>query len=163
MSHRLSCLYSLLALILVTANLSADDVSDSATERLPKGALLRMGSSRLAHGTWLTCVRFSADDRRIGVADSDGIIRPWDAATGELVWEKPQVTGRELAFSPDGKMLAIGGYYNQVITLWDLERDEEIRELPQTPARSAFPRTAGCSPPRAATRSCGCGARSPAS
>jgi WD40 repeat protein len=109
-----------------------------AADPLPKGAVLRMGSSRLTHSTWLTCVRFSTDDRSIAAADSDGLVRLWDVATGRLVWEKPQGTGRKLAFSPDGKTLAIGGYYNQVITLWDLEKDEEIRELSQNARSLAF-------------------------
>jgi WD40 repeat protein len=90
-----------------------------------------MGTSRLAHGTWLTCVRFSADDRWVGAADSDGFIRVWEVASGRLLWEKPKGSGRTLAFSPDGRTLAIGGYYNQTITLWDLKEGEEIHELPQ--------------------------------
>jgi WD40 repeat protein len=110
-------------------------IIDPAAGPLPEGALLRMGSTRLAHGTWLTCVRFSADDQWIGAADSNGVVRLWETATGRLVWEKPQRTGRTLAFSPDGKTLAISGFYNREITLWDLQKNEFIRELPQN-ARS---------------------------
>src|SRR5689334_17995047 len=98
---------------------------------LPRGALLRMGSSRLTHGSWLTSLKFSADDRYIGSADSHGTVRLWETATGKLVWEKPERTGRTLAFSPDGKMLAIGGYYNRQITLWDLQTNKILRELSQ--------------------------------
>src|SRR6185503_6831408 len=65
---------------------SAPAISDA----LPRGALMRMGSSRLAHGNWLTSVSFSADDRYLGTADSDGVVRLWETATGKLVWEKPK-------------------------------------------------------------------------
>ncbi len=104
-------------------------------DKLPPGAVMRIGSLRLTHGTWLTCVCFSSDDQWLGTADSDGVVRLWDVATGKLVWEKPKGTGRQLAFSPKGKMLAIGGYYSPQITLWDLERGAVVHELPQN-ARS---------------------------
>lgn len=106
-------------------------IANAAADQLPKGALLRMGSSRLAHSTWLTCVRFSSDDGLIGAADSNGVVRLWEVATGKLAWEKPARTGRMLAFSPDGRTLAISGYYNRQITLWDLQKDELMRELSQ--------------------------------
>ena len=102
----------------------------AVADALPSGAILRMGSSRLSHSTWLTSVQFSADDQMVGAADSSGVVRLWDVATGKLIWEKPKSTGRKLAFSPDGTVLAIGGYYNRQTLLWDLERDESIRELP---------------------------------
>lgn len=114
--------------------------ADGTADPLPEGALMRMGSSRLAHGTWLTCVRFSADDRWIGAADSNGVVRLWEAATGKLVWEKPAGAGRDLAFSPDGTMLAIGGFYSREITLWDLQKDELIRQLPQNARSLEFSR-----------------------
>ncbi len=109
--------------------------SQTNADALPKGAVLRMGSTRLAHSTWLTSVQFSADDLWVGAADSSGVVRIWEVASGKLVWEKPTGTGRKLAFSPDGKTLAIGGYYSQVITLWDLQKDEALHELTQN-ARS---------------------------
>lgn len=108
-----------------------------SSDPLPKGALLRMGSSRLAHGNWLTSVRFSADDRWVGTADADGVIRLWETATGKLLWE-PKLTGRTIAFSPDGRTLAIGGYYNREITLWDLQTNEAVLEIPQNARAMEF-------------------------
>ena len=105
---------------------------------LPEGALMRMGSLRMTHGTWLTCVSFSGDDQWIGTADSDGVVRLWEAATGKLIWEKPKGTGRKLAFSPKASTLAIGGYYSPQITLWDLEQNAVIHELPQNARALAF-------------------------
>ncbi len=107
----------------------------ASRDRLPPGAILRFGSTRLTHATWLTSLEFSRDDRRLATADSSGVVRLWDVATGRLVWEKPKGTGRKLALSPDGKILAISGFYSPQITLWDLEQDREIRQLSQN-ARS---------------------------
>ncbi len=130
----------LLLLCLPLAGAMGQPHANPATERLPKDALLRMGSTRLAHDSRLTCVRFSPDDQWIGAADSNGNIRLWDVDTGKLIWERPAGTGRKFAVSPDGKMMAIGGYYNREITLWDLEKDELIRELPQNARSLEFTR-----------------------
>jgi len=108
--------------------------------KLPKGAILRMGSTRLAHSTFLTCVRFSADDRLIGAADANGVVRLWDVATGKLVWETARRTGQKLAFSPDGKMLAISGFYQRTIALWDLQKYEFIRAMPKNARSMEFSR-----------------------
>jgi WD40 repeat protein len=110
-------------------------VVDAAADPLPPGAVLRMGSARLTHDTWLTCVRFSADDRWIGAADQNQTVRLWEVATGKLLWEMPPNTGQKLAFSPDGKTLATSGRYSRDIAIWDLQRREVIRRLPQS-ARS---------------------------
>jgi WD40 repeat protein len=112
-----------------------------AADPLPKGALLRMGSSRLAHGNWLTSVRFSVDDRWVGTADADGAVRVWEAATGKLLWERPNRTGRTLAFSPDGRTLAMGGPYNRAITLWDLLKNESVLEITQDGAAAGQDKT----------------------
>ena len=139
--YRLFCVGGFLICLLgAEAMGQAPLVVDAKSDPLPQGALMRMGSSRLAHGDWLTCVQFSADDRWVGAADSGGAVRLWETATGALVWEKPEDTGRTLAFSPDGKSLAIGGYYNQEITLWDLKTGEVIRELPQNARALEFSR-----------------------
>ena len=53
----------------------------AAADPVPKDALLRMGSSRLAHSTRLTCVRFSPDDRLIGAADANGVVRLWEVSS----------------------------------------------------------------------------------
>jgi WD40 repeat protein len=85
MTTRLSRLCGSLLFVAAMASLSS---AGSATDPLPEGAIFRMGSCRLAHGTWLTCVRFSEHDRWVGAADADGGVRLWDVATGQLVWQK---------------------------------------------------------------------------
>jgi WD40 repeat protein len=55
-------------------------------------------------------------------------VRLWDARTGELKREfsEPLITGRPMALSPDGAVLATGG---KSVQLWDARTGERLREL----------------------------------
>jgi RNA polymerase sigma factor (sigma-70 family) len=64
----------------------------------------------------------------------------WDGAKLHPLWEAkpdpraPLVGGRlqviiSLAFSPDGKYLATGGYTNNLIRLWDVSDGKEVRQF----------------------------------
>jgi WD40 repeat protein len=55
-------------------------------------------------------------------------MRLWDARTGELKREfsEPLITGRPMALSPDGAVLATGG---KSIRLWNAQTGEPLREL----------------------------------
>lgn len=76
-------------------------------------------------------VAFSSDDKRLAVAGADigqpGRIALWNLERGEqiatLVGHKDAVFA--LAFSPDGKKLASGGY-DKMIRLWDLVSRKEL-------------------------------------
>jgi WD40 repeat protein len=128
----------LLCLPVVQTMGQTQPIIGATADPLPEGALMRMGCSRLTHGTYLMCVRFSADDRWIATADHSGVVRVWEVATGRLLWEKPARTGQYLAFAPDGTTLAISGFYNEEIALWDLRQGKLIRELPQNARSMVF-------------------------
>src|SRR5262249_2738832 len=49
---------------------------------LPPGALARIGSSALRHGSAITAVAFSADGKLLASSDNDRSVRLWDPSTG---------------------------------------------------------------------------------
>ena len=66
---------------------------------------------------------FSADGSRLAEADSDGTIRVFDASSGEqLLVLRGQDTVDQVAFSPDGSMLATQG--DGVVRIWALDIDD---------------------------------------
>jgi WD40 repeat protein len=58
----------------------------------------------------------------------------WDVATGKAVWERngTEDATQALAFSPDGALLAVGGY-DGIVRLRKTESGEEVRQLEKGP------------------------------
>jgi WD40 repeat protein len=114
----------------------------SATDRhgdsLPPGAILRMGSVRMRHAERIQSVAFAPDGAFLASADSSYIVRLWDVRSGQLRLELPKGAGSLVVFSPDGKTLATGGYYQKLITLWNAANGERLLELPQNARSLAF-------------------------
>lgn len=101
----------------------------------PRSAIHRFGTTAFSHSTRITSVEFSPDDRWVVSADGNGIVRVWDSTSGNLILEKANGGGRAVAFAPDGNTIAIGGYYNQQIIFWDLQKNEYVSSIKQN-ARS---------------------------
>ncbi len=76
-------------------------------------------------------VTFSPDGRTLVGAGSDGAIRFWDVKTGEHLRtiEGHIVPSETLGFSPDGQMLASGGYHSDGPSLWDAATGRHLRTL----------------------------------
>lgn len=69
---------------------------------------------------------FSADGKLLVAGKSNQLIL-WDMSTGKELGRLKghSSTSYALAFSPDNKMLASGGY-DGTIVLWDLDRQQRI-------------------------------------
>lgn len=106
---------------------------------------------QLGHEARITAIAYSPDGKTLATGAHDGVVKLWDAATGELKYtllERPDVlTPRHeitaLAFAPDGKTLASGGGeiepFDQgaQVRIWDAASGELQRALRGDGARIA--------------------------
>lgn len=109
----------------------------------PDGALLAVGARAITvwdvesgeqiaslegHDSPALSLAFSPDGARIASTSADGIVRVWDAITGD---EQRQLAlgaaGQGVAFSPDGAILAARS--ERIVRLWDAEAGEELATL----------------------------------
>jgi len=95
----------------------------------------RQRRSFLAHRSMIARVRFSPDGSRLATASLDGNARVWDTATGRLVLQLEAVfqgdTARGVAFSPDGKWLAVCGAGGHVggARIFEVQTGRLVRSL----------------------------------
>lgn len=100
---------------------------DAHGDPLPPGALLRLGTVRFRHSTWVRAVAGSPDGKLIICGDAKEL-RLSDAATGR---EVRHFSGNEsgvmaVAYAPDGKTVACGGQDNTV-RIWDVATGQQLQ------------------------------------
>lgn len=79
------------------------------------------------HVDRVTAVRVSPDGRLIASGAWDGLIKVWDAATGEVVRTiRSHKFLLPVAFTPDGKSIAAGGFDHN-LRLWDVRSGKLVR------------------------------------
>lgn len=117
--------------------------TDCYGDRLPPGAIARMGSVLFYHGTASTCLAYSPDGRSLAVSGSGGgnfnsagplsenrnCIRLLDATTGKELRQLQGHRGtKSVRFSPDGKLLFSTGISDD-IKIWDVATGKELRHF----------------------------------
>lgn len=85
---------------------------DAAGDRLPEGAVSRLGSVRFRHSDVITCAAFSRDGMTVVTGDRAGRVTLWDVDSGWRLREirnLPRKAITALAVSPEGKILVTQG------------------------------------------------------
>jgi RNA polymerase sigma factor (sigma-70 family) len=119
---------------------------DILGDPLPDGALARIGTVRLRHGSAIAALAFSPDSTRVASGSHDNFVHIWDVKTGrELLGIEDHMfagslglgTIGGLAFAPDGKTLA-GARLNRPACLWDSTTGKELRTFGGENHRAAW-------------------------
>jgi WD40 repeat protein len=116
--------------------------AEPPADKLPPGAIARLGSYRFYHGGVIESTAISPDGKFIATVGRrstghhegfDCKVCFWDAATGEEKWSTPvnERSASTLTFSHDGKRLALTA--GEKILVLDAHTGQELRSLPGTP------------------------------
>ena len=105
--------------------------------KLAKPGLSFIGHvSRLDHWQQIFEIRWVSDTRIVSMDEAQRVLL-WDAGSGDIIhtWEKSADYGfiRQIALSPDKKVLAINGFKDQELSLWDLVSLREIKTISGLP------------------------------
>jgi RNA polymerase sigma factor (sigma-70 family) len=123
----------------------AEEANPTAADRygdpLPAGAVARLGTTRLRHGSSVYFVAFLAEGKQVLSAGEDGVVRLWDVATGEEVHHFSAPKKRSaandahapppdstVALSPDGKTLATCDG-DDPVRFWDTTSGRETSQV----------------------------------
>jgi WD40 repeat protein/serine/threonine protein kinase len=71
------------------------------------------------HTQAVNCVAVSPDGKVLATGSAGDEVRIWDNATGNLIRTLPELNVVSLAYTPDGKMLGVGG--RDQVAVWNLE------------------------------------------
>jgi WD40 repeat protein len=99
--------------------------ADAHGDPLPAGALRRLGTVRLRHGSPVQALAFAPDGKTLAAAGGNDPVRLWEPNTGKEVRQLRAQWVQALAWSPDGKLLA-GGDAFRVVHLWETTGGKEV-------------------------------------
>jgi WD40 repeat protein len=100
-------------------------------DRLPDGAIARIGTVRLRHTDNAVSLAYSPEGQLLASGGSDNVICLWEANSGK---EVRRLTGSErwlsqLCFSPDGRVLAAASHHAEVVQVWNVSDGKQLFRL----------------------------------
>ena len=107
---------------------SAQSTVAASDDHLPAGAVKRLGTSRLRHGSRVLALSYSPNGRILAAGGGDDPVRLWDAETGKEIRTVGDTWVNAMAFTPRGSVLATAGAF-KTIHLWEVATGKEIRKL----------------------------------
>src|SRR5262245_49756072 len=104
---------------------------DQYGDPLPKGALLRIGTTRLRPGEAAFAMRFAPDGKTLTTVGRGGSVHVWDVATGrELASHKLKIEPQHgCGISPDCTLIAAPDaqcYTNNTIRVFEAKTGKEV-------------------------------------
>jgi WD40 repeat protein len=117
---------------------AAKSRTDRFGDALPQGALFRIGTLRLQQGTSIARLAASSDGTHIASVGIDGYLSIWETATGreKVRFAAPGAGEGWLAFSPDGKLLALNR--EGKLCLFDVGSGKVVSSLGTTASSGTF-------------------------
>lgn len=128
---------ALMCTFLGGANLSVamgpEQKLDSYGDPLPRGAVARLGTTRLRQGHSVSALAFSPDGKMLAAISPYGPARLWDTSTGRELRSLPESAGEDtvVAFSRDGLLLATGstGNATAAVRVWEIASGQKLRTI----------------------------------
>jgi WD40 repeat protein len=108
----------------------APTCTDRHGDPLPEGAVARLGTIRLRHGSRESYWALSPDGKVLASLGDDGMICVWDVATGKEIRRFGKVSAlypRAIIFSPDDRLLATSCLQGPV-QIWQVGTGKEVRK-----------------------------------
>jgi RNA polymerase sigma factor (sigma-70 family) len=107
-----------------------EPAKDLNGDPLPAGAVVRLGTDRLRHGSHSGMLAFSRDGNSVISAAQDGAVHVWDAKTGKELRRIKAVSSAVWtgAISPDGLLVALVSS-DRDVDLWDFKSGQRLNRI----------------------------------